>query len=53
MMIRLIAGLVLCVALAACGQKGPLVPAPKSLQTTPNNAIFAPQVLTFEKGLTK
>jgi predicted small lipoprotein YifL len=50
MMIRLIACLVFCAALAACGQKGPLVPAPKSFQTPPNNAAFAPQVLVVEKG---
>jgi predicted small lipoprotein YifL len=50
MMIRLIACLVFCAALAACGQKGPLVPAPKSFQSSPDNAAFAPQVFTTEKG---
>jgi predicted small lipoprotein YifL len=50
MMIRLIACLVFCATLVACGQKGPLVPAPKSFQTPPNSAAFAPQVFTTEKG---
>jgi predicted small lipoprotein YifL len=53
MMIRLIACLVLCTALTACGQKGPLVPAPKSFQFAPKIAAFAPQVLQWVRGVEK
>jgi predicted small lipoprotein YifL len=53
MMIRLIACLVLCAALTACGQKGPLVPAPKSFQIASDNAYFAPQVLKRITGIAK